>query len=138
MAVAPKAQGGRQRPCLSVPIAIAVIIGGLALGGRAPATDWPTGAHGAPVTRPALAGGSTLIRTAYSFVRDSGGGHTNPEKEVDLLFATDSKAYLYLARPSGLGEHGSYSYSGGRLSLHISTPDFTRNETFPSASPPAG
>ena len=133
MAQAPKAQGGRQRPYLSVPIAIAAVIGGLALGGQAPAVaSAPTGLHGAPVARPALASGSPLIRTAYSFVRDSGGGHTNPGAEVDLLFATDSEAYVYFSDATeALGEYGSYSYSGGRLSLHISTPDFTRNATFP-------
>jgi len=132
--------GGPSATLLSVPIAIAAVIGGLALGGQAPAVaSAPTGLHGAPVARPALASGSPLIRTAYSFVRDSGGGHTNPGAEVDLLFATDSEAYVYFSDATeALGEYGSYSYSGGRLSLHISTPDFTRNATFPSASPPAG
>jgi hypothetical protein len=76
--------------------------------------------------------GSPLIRLAYSLVRDSGGGHPNPGAEVDLLFATRGEAFLYLAdAKEALGEAGTYSYSGGRLSLHIVSSDFNANATFP-------
>ena len=133
MAVAPKAQGGRRRPHLSVPIAVIAVMAGLALGGQAPAVAGAlTGAPDSPVGRLALAAGNPLTSTAYSFVSDSGGGHANPGAEVDLLFATDNEAYLYFSDPTeALGEDGSYSYTDGRLSLRISTPDFKANATFP-------
>ncbi|MGD0441600.1 MAG: hypothetical protein ABSB52_13375 [Acidimicrobiales bacterium] len=76
--------------------------------------------------------GSPLVRLAYTLVHDSGGGHPNPGAEVDLLFAGGGEAFLYLAdAKEALGYTGTYSYSGGQLSLHIVSSDFNADATFP-------
>jgi hypothetical protein len=73
-----------------------------------------------------------LVRVAYSLVSDSGGGHPNPGAEVDLIFGAGNEVFLYLADATeALAEDGTYSYTGGQLSVHISTPDLTAIATFP-------
>lgn len=81
--------------------------------------------------RAALAKSNQLTQIAYTLVRDSKGGHPNPGAEADLLFGANGEAFLYFADPKeALAEDGTYSYSGGHLSLHISTPDFKVNADF--------
>lgn len=81
--------------------------------------------------RAALATSNQLTQIAYTLVRDSKGGHANPGAEADLLFGANGEVFLYFADPKeALAEDGTYSYSGGRLSLHISTPDFKINGDF--------
>jgi hypothetical protein len=88
---------------------------------------------GVPATAAvAQATGTSLVRLAYSFVSDSGRGHPNPGAEVDLIFAAGDEVLLYLADPTeALAEDGTYSYSNGQLSIHISTPDLKAVATFP-------
>jgi hypothetical protein len=91
-----------------------------------------SGARAPAVAHLAQATGTSLVRVAYSLVRDSGGGHPNPGAEVDLIFAAGDEALLYLADPTeALAEDGTYSYSNGQLSIHISTPDLKAIGDFP-------
>jgi len=112
------------------------LIGALAAATAAVAPSQAVGAV-APSTRAvghlraALATSNQLTQVAYTLVRDSKGGHANPGAEADLLFGANDEAFLYLADPNeALAEEGTYSYSDGKLALHISTADVKDDVNF--------
>ena len=95
------------------------------------------GATGLTLERPAVAEAaqaapSPLVRVAYSFVHDSGGGQPSAGAEVTLLFAADGEAFVYAADATeAFADDGSFTYGEGKLSLHFATADLKVDATFP-------
>jgi hypothetical protein len=107
-----------------------------AVGAPAAVRSAATRPAGAPADRslPGQAGPvpSPLVRTAYLLVHDSSGWHASKGAQVDLLFSAGGQAFIYAADATeALGEPGTYSYSGGRLSLDFHTSDIAVDATFP-------
>lgn len=75
---------------------------------------------------------SPLVRYSYVLVHDSSGWAANKGAAITLIFSGNGVAFLYSADATEcLGDQGSYSYAGGRLSLHFHTPDINVGVTFP-------
>jgi hypothetical protein len=73
-----------------------------------------------------------LLLITYSLLHDSSGTHPKAGVEVHFLFAADGQAFVYAASSTeALADPGTYSYTGGDLTLHINTPDIKANATFP-------
>jgi hypothetical protein len=76
-------------------------------------------------------GASPLNRLAYSFVRDSSGGHPKAGAEIALLFGANGEAFLYAANSSAaFSDDGSFSYTAGNLALHFNDPDLKVDTNF--------
>ena len=105
------------------PHATATAAGNAAVAGLAQSV--PVVQHlGAPQTSP-------LVRTAYVLVRDSSGWHASTGAQICLLFGASGQAFVYAAdAKEAVADPGSYSYAGGRLSLHFTTSDFTVTAAF--------
>ena len=75
---------------------------------------------------------SPLVRYGYTLVHDSSGWAAEKGAAITLIFSADGVAFIYSADATEcLGDQGSYSYAGGRLSLRFHTPDINVDVTFP-------
>lgn len=74
---------------------------------------------------------TSLVGTVYSLVRDSSGTTPKQGSQVVFIFSGDGQAWIYAADASeAYGEPGSYSYTGGKLSVNFDTPGLTVNAAF--------
>ena len=65
-------------------------------------------------------------------MHDSSGWAPNKGAAITLIFSADDVAFIYSADATEcLGDQGSYSNAGGRLSLRFHTPDVNVGVTFP-------
>ena len=75
---------------------------------------------------------SPLVRYGYTLVHDSSGWAPSKAAAITLIFSGDGVAFVYSADATEcLGDQGSYSYAGGRLSLRFHTPDINVGVTVP-------
>ena len=75
---------------------------------------------------------SPLLLITYSLLHDSSGTHPNKGVQVHFLFAADGEAFVFAASATeALADPGTYSYSGGKLTVHFNTADIKCNATFP-------
>ena len=89
------------------------------------------GASQPVVTEAAQTATSPLVRIAYSFVHDSGGGRPNAGAQLTLLFAANGEAFVYGSDATqAFADDGGFTYAGGQLSLHFATADLKVDETF--------
>jgi len=74
---------------------------------------------------------SPLMTITYSLVKESDGNRPGGGAEVYLIFSDGGTAYVYACNNSEAeADSGTYSYSGGRLSLHVSASDLKVNADF--------
>jgi hypothetical protein len=74
---------------------------------------------------------SPLMMVTYSLVKESDGNHPGAGSQVFLVFSTNGTAYVYACDAAEAeADNGTYSYSGGRLSLHIEQSDLKVNAAF--------
>ena len=63
-------------------------------------------------------------------MHDSGGGSPSAGAQFALLFAANDEAYVYASNATeGFADAGSFSYSGGQLSLRFATADLKVDAT---------
>ena len=125
------------RPCR---LAASICAGVTLLAGFVVTT--PAGASAPAVARVAVVAelgqpaANPLNRFAYLFVHDSGGGSPSAGAQFALLFAAGGEAYVYASNATqGFADAGSFSYSGGQLSLHFATADLKVDATFALSLP---
>jgi hypothetical protein len=64
-------------------------------------------------------------------VKESDGNHPGAGSQVFLVFSANGTAYVYACNATEAeADNGTYSYSGGRLSLHIEQSDLKVNANF--------
>jgi len=74
---------------------------------------------------------SPLITVTYSLIKESDGNHPGAGAQVFLVFSTNSTAYVYACNATEAeADKGTYSYGGGRFSLHIQQSDLKVNANF--------
>src|SRR5208283_1012787 len=74
---------------------------------------------------------SPLMTVTYSLVKESDGNHPGAGSQVFLVFSANGTAYVYACNASEAeADNGTYSYGGGRLSLHIEQSDLKVNANF--------
>jgi hypothetical protein len=99
--------------------------------GGSSATSSSVGGQGARGPRLAQLSLSPLMTVTYSLVKESDGNHPGAGSQVFLVFSANGTAYVYACDATEAeADNGSYSYSGGRLSLHIEQSDLKVNANF--------
>jgi hypothetical protein len=99
--------------------------------GGSSATSSSVGGQGARGPRLAQLSLSPLMTVTYSLVKESDGNHPGAGSQVFLVFSANGTAYVYACNATEAeADNGSYSYSGGRLSLHIEQSDLKVNANF--------
>jgi hypothetical protein len=84
-----------------------------------------------PPAYTASASANSLLPLTYYHIQDSDGGHAYPGAIVVLLFEPKGIIQLHLAdEMDAIAYKGSYSYSGGKLTLKFTDSDFHPNATF--------
>lgn len=74
---------------------------------------------------------SPLMTVTYALVRESDGNHPGAGAQIVLFFGTNGQADVYASNATEADtDSGTYSYNGGRLSLHIEAPDLKVNADF--------
>ena len=95
------------------------------------ATTSPVSAETTPGARMPQLSVSALMTVTYSLVKESDGNHPGAGSQVFLVFSANGTAYVYACNASEAeADNGTYSYTGGRLSLHIEQSDLKVNANF--------
>ena len=132
MVVAMLSMGGRRRTRLTACVCTVVLAAGLVatVPGLASASALAS-QHGPDLTGLGRLAGSSLVTRTYALIRESDGNHPASGSQVDLLFAANDKAFVYASNAKEAeADNGTYSYSGGRLSLHVEASDVKISANF--------
>ncbi len=130
MVVATSSVKDRRRTRLATCVCAVALVAGLVVTAPAGASI-PVSRHRPAVTEMGQLAGSPLITLTYSLIRESDGNHPVTGSQVDLLFAANGEAFVYASSATqALADNGTYSYSGGRLSLHVEASDVKIDANF--------